>query len=280
VNKTIALIVLLLLVSPATGLAADMFASTGGPVGGLGIVDQTTGLYTFIGDPTTSSALSGIDFDLSGNLFGSENSRNAPSPSTLIMIEPTTGSRLATIGTTKDASGVGIKITDLAFQPGTGTLFAFTNQGILYTVNTTTAVATRVGDSGLALKGGGLAFTSTGDLFVASVKSRLSKLNPTTGAVIGSKTNLSKCFDGLVARPGDDVLFGTECDSQSIYTINPVDGTVSLIGDSGTSTSDLAFVRAPTQRPSVPTLSAWGLVVLILVLITTGAYRRPKIWQC
>jgi hypothetical protein len=82
--------------------------------GALIIIDQTNGTGTLVGTPVPNVGLSGIAFDPDGRLFAS--TVTTGNPSTLIQIDPDTGTLISTIGTITD-NGMPISIGDLSFQP-------------------------------------------------------------------------------------------------------------------------------------------------------------------
>src|SRR5262249_33582480 len=143
-----------------------------GSAGEFGTVNQANADFTELGDPTADGPLTGIALNSKGQMFGSYNPDGPRS--LLIRINPANGQLLDTIGPIKDsADDENRKVPALAFQPGTDVLFAYTGpansakEGNLYTVNTTTAVATKIGNTGL--ERGGLAFAPDGTLYVATV---------------------------------------------------------------------------------------------------------------
>src|SRR5207342_2920734 len=91
--------------------------------------------------------------------------------SNLIRINPDTGATISSSPIT--AGGVGISIADLAMQPGTNILFGLRSpgdqgggEGLLYTINKTTGVATLVGNTGDFF--GSIAFAPNGTLYMSA----------------------------------------------------------------------------------------------------------------
>jgi Repeat of unknown function (DUF6923) len=258
---------------PAAGQEV-MYGSTGGGQGTLGTVDQTNGDFTLIGDPTGGSEnLVGISFDSTGRLFGAvvtQGNSAGNIKSTLIEINPNNGSPISTVGPIQDSSSNDIRIVDLATQPGTDALFGIDNEGSLWTINKGTAVATLVGDTGLAR--GGIGFAPDGTLYLANTDSQLARLDPATGQPIATGP-LDGSIDGLAVRPSDGALFGTEADGNDIYRINAATGALTKLGSPDDDTTDLAFklapsgVRAPALSPAASGalgafLAAAGVVLL------------------
>lgn len=217
-------------------------------------------------------------------MFGSNNSGGSSSPGTLIRIDPDTGLLLGTVGPIVDSADAGaLRVTDLDFQPGTDILFGIVGkgakEGFLYTINTTTAAATKVGETGL--ERGGLAFAPDGTLYVATVGDNsdpvIARINPADASVIGSPVNLSTDgIEGLAVRC-DGVIFGTSDDSDELYTINPTNGDMTFVGDDDAPShvADLSFTtgQCALQPPSTlkaPTLSEIGCIALVLGLLGLG----------
>ncbi len=239
--------------------------------GALLIVNQNTGEGTLIGNPITPpGGLTGIAFDSTGALYGST-IFGSGTTSTLVQIDPDTGSLLSTIGNIT-VDGVPISIGDLAFQPDTDVLYGIRSNaddqlradgtqrgGELYTIDMATGAATLVGDTdgGAA---GGLAFAPDGTLYqiawsenTAQAFLSLNTVNPVNASRINTVA-VGRFFDGLGIRPSDGALFATEGGDRrsvelGIYIINPTDGSSSFVGNNDAGfTSDLDF------RPPEPAL--------------------------
>jgi len=252
--------------------------------GGLLIVDQVTGAGTLVGNPITdlelseglTGGLTGIAFNSAGALFGST-IIGPPGPpagsvirtSTLIQIDPDTGALIESIGDIT-VDGFPISIGDLGFQPGTDVLYGIranadgqNRGGELYTIDTTTGVATLVGVPE-ADTGGGLAFSPDGTLYVARlgfISAALLTLDPTDASTI-SNVSMSMFFDGLAVR-SDGTLFAHVTGEVGIpegepgfdrrgeiHTIDPTTGISTFVGITGAGfTSDLDFRPEPVPQP-------------------------------
>jgi hypothetical protein len=256
--------------------------------GWLVIVDQTTGAVTPVGHPAGVSKLSGLAFEPNGDLFATALSNVAfPPPlpasptTTLVKINPSTGALIANIGMVT-AGGIPIQIADLAVQPGTGVLFAisasssgdFTATGNLYTINTTTAVATLVGATGDFF--GAIAFAPNGTLYMNSadldtigniVNTELKTLNPTNAHTLTMVATLDP--PGALAVRSDGTIFAGNGDAGKIYTINPITGQETTVGNTGLNfVGDLDF--QPVPEPVSLTMCGLGLLGLLL-------YRRKRV---
>jgi hypothetical protein len=138
-----------------TSVLADFGGIYSDPSGDrLFSINSATGAATLLGAIGFNSVYA-LAFDMNGNLFGIAGR-------TLLSINTTTGAGTS-IGTLLDATGaqVGTGFFDLAARPEDNKMFvssAFSNE--LYTVDTSSAVLTRVGSYGLTANIVGLAFVS------------------------------------------------------------------------------------------------------------------------
>ena len=256
--------------------------------GWLDIIDQTTGAVTPVGHPAGVSKLSGLAFLSSDILFGSTINGNGGFPpplpnsptSDLVQINPSTGVLIKDIGLIH-LGGTALQIADLAIQPGTGTLFGisassagdFSAAGNLYTIDKTTGAATLVGATGDFF--GAIAFAPTGALYMNSadldnmgnlVNTQLKTLDPTNAHTLTAVATLDP--PGALAVRADGTIFAGNGDAGKIYTINPLNGQETTVGNTGLNfVGDLAFQPAP--EPMSLALCAVGLLALAL-------YRRRR----
>jgi len=281
------LLFMLALMLPTVRAGLIMYGGNGGHSNGDSIndgwlvtIDQSTGAVTPIGHPAGVSRISGLAFDLNGNLFtttlGGGGFPPPPGPTTtsnLIQVNPTTGAIIANIGQIHLSTGPGISIADLALQPSTGTLYGIRSpgdqgggQGRLYTIDKTTGVATLVGDTGHFF--GSIGFAPNGTLYMSAadldvndnlVNISLKTLNPATAANLTSVPTVD-FFGAFAVRP-DGVLFGGTGDSGNIFTINPTTGAETPIGNTGRDfVGDFAF-----QVPEPGTLALFGIGLSVIV---------------
>jgi DNA-binding beta-propeller fold protein YncE len=288
-------VVFCLALAPQAHAQPVLFGGTSGNNSGvLGTVNQTNANFTLLGDPTANGPLTGIAINSAGQMFGSNNiGGGSGGTSVLIRIDPATGLSLGTAGPIVDSGDNDdpLKVTDLAFQPGTDILFGLTGpaddakEGNLYTINTATGAATLVGNTGL--ERGGLAFAPDGTLYVATVGDDtvpvIAKINPANAAVIGTPANLDQNgIDGLAVRPSDGVIFGTAAESDQLYTINPTSGAMSFIGDDNApaALASLTFSPGGPGKTSTPALSPIGIIALCVALLACGSImlvRRSRL---
>jgi hypothetical protein len=158
-------------VQPGTG---TLFGSTGfNDTGRIYKIDPSTGAGTLVG-ASGFQAVSGLAFDLNGDLFGTASLFGNTVTERLIKIDPMTG-----VGTsigTFQAFGIS-GIDGIAIHPTTGIMYATsvissTGADPLFTINKTTGAATFIGTltepgTGNAAPGAivGLAFDNNGNLY-------------------------------------------------------------------------------------------------------------------
>jgi hypothetical protein len=199
---------------------------------------------------------------------------------------------LATIGAiTEGVGGPAISIADLAIQPGTGTLFgvrgptdALNGPGKLYTISTTTGVATLVGDTGHAF--GSIAFAPNGTLYLSSADApagggppttpALRTINPATAQTL-TTVSITDFLGALAVRPTDGVIFGGTGDQAQILTVNPTTGAETpLTGTTGLNfVGDMDFQTTSVAIP-VPRALFMILPALPLVVIARRRMRADK----
>jgi hypothetical protein len=251
--------------------------------GALGIVNQTTGVVSIVGHPAGVARISGLTFDLNGNLYGATQGRapfppvTPPSASELILINPTDGSLISDIGTITD-NGTGINISDLALDPVTGTLFGIrgpndgnNGQGLLYTINKATGAATLVGDTHLFF--GSIAFGPSGTLYLSAadldfstgniINSRLETLNP-SDASVNSTVFTPEFYGALGVRPTDAAIFAGNGDQHTLFTLNATTGAETMVGDTGRNfIGDLAFTPIPEPSNFIPVAALASAICLL-----------------
>jgi hypothetical protein len=288
VATLLAATLILVLFNPAVA-APIMYGGLGGHANGdstndgaLGIIDQTTGVVTIVGHPSGVTRISGLAFDLNGNLYGATQGSfpfppvTPPSPSALIQINPTTGALINDIGNIT-ASGVPINISDLTVQPGTGILFGIrgpndgnNGQGLLYTINKTTGVATLVGDThsffdSIAFGPNGMLYLSAADLDFTTgnqINFRLETLNPTNAAML-TTVAATQFYGALGVRPTDGVIFAGNGDQGQLFTLNATTGAQTLIGSTGRNfVGDIDFLTPEPGTFILLSLGALGLYAI------------------
>jgi hypothetical protein len=223
-------------------------SASGGGGSALFTIDQTTAAATTIGPLGLGAGvgLTGLAFESSSILWGSTRSQ-------IGQVDPDTGAITLLTGTVD-------RISDLAVQPGTGTLYGHTGGTSLSTLDKVTGTTTSVVGS-LPDFRGGLAFAPDGTLYFTSGTGILFTLDPTDGTVLTSTPlSINVVLDGLGVRPSDGLLFGTRGGPfTQVYTIDPDSGVTTLVGNAQ-NISDLTFRPAAVPAPAALILLGAGLL--------------------
>jgi len=155
---------------------AVMYAVDGasGHAASLHVLDPTDGSVVQTIGPTNFEHVTGIDVDpTTGILYGVTNG-----PGRLLTINRVTGAGTL-VGNT------GLQMPDISFDPE-GRLYGWSeNSDDLMTIDLATGQATRVGECSCGTARTGLAFDSTGTLYMKSFDG-LSVMDPTTGTIVST----------------------------------------------------------------------------------------------
>jgi len=259
--------------SPISIQCGDMFGGTSNNAqtpGAVVLISQTDGSQTFVGDPTVTGGLSGIASDSSGRIFGSTVGGSGVQ-SNIIEINPNDGSLISSNPIT--VQGQAVKLQDLTAQPGTGTLFGYTEDDLAFeeniiTIDPSTGFGTLIG-SPLNLppssnEDGSIGFAPDGTLYFLerSASGSLHTLNPADGSVITSVANADNIStDALGVRSDGTIFVSLDTGSAQILTINPVDGTSTSIGSGTLGISDLDFLRCQTVGGELLPIDSTALVL-------------------
>ena len=140
----------------------------------------------------------------------------------------------------------------MAFSPS-GVMYAASG-GNLYTVNTNTAQASKVGAFPGAAAIGGIAFAPTGTLYGG--QTNLYTINPANASVtkIGALNGLSASILADMKYGADGFLYFFDGSSDgNLFRLNPATAQVSVVANYPSTLSGLAFVPIPTVITAEPT---------------------------
>jgi len=197
-----------------------------GHAASLHVLDPTDGSVVRTIGPTGFSHVTGIDVDpTTGVLYGVAND-----PYQLIVIDTTTGAG-SLVGATN------LKISDISFDPE-GSLFGWAaNQGELARINLATGQATIVGECSCSTSQAGLAFDSSGALYMKD-SIALHAIDRETGSILSSIAIPPDETSNLLAFGPSDVLYslytGLRADGNfSLRSLDPLTGELVVIGSNG-----------------------------------------------
>ena len=289
----------LLCVSLVAGVNAQTSTIYGSAYSGPGgaatlyTLDSSTGAATAVG-PIGFAQVGALAFAPNGTLYG-VGYDTTNDESILIAIDPSTGA-----GTLVGSLGLSDYTQDIAFRPSDGKLFAYI-EGSIYTIDVATGAATLVGDTGGFPDGNGIAFQGS-TLYLANsggsgADGTLQQINQATGVVSdivpfaygsGFTTANNPRAAGMKFDPATGTLFAAivegsgPANTRILATINISTGAVTDIGTSVAGLDAIAISGAVLPPPvavpvQVPTLSQWGLIATIaLLLLATAAVRRRR----
>ncbi len=249
----------------------------GSEYGGSALYDinKTTGAFTTLCDPSTS-ALPGIAWN--------------PNTSTLYGTDENnlyTVNRTTCVATLVGAHGA--QVTGLTFNTALTTLYAIGYNGNLYSINPATGAATNIGPIGAGIGSPGydvtdLATRSDGTVFSVGVNNNLYSVNLATGAFtnLGAITGTTGAGITSIAYDNLDVLYGIDTLSDRLLTLDTTTRVITFVSAAGIGSDvrGLAWVGTAAPPPpapiQVPTLDAWGLLLLMGLLGIAGfvAVRR------
>lgn len=251
------------------GLALGTLLSTSGPVQAVGLYgcghDGSNGLSTLYRLPVfggTATAIGPIGFERVGAMDAHPltqvlyacGERPGTSVPVLIRIDVATGA-----GTEIGPTGIAGAISDIAFRPSDGVLFAHdATPGAhqLYTINIATGAATLVGPTGVGGQGNGLEFRFNGDLLLITDVNRF-RLNQTTGLAtnVGGLTYMPAATGNPRVSGADQsiedfrmavLVKDYDLAGNTHYGFLNTNGLIEMFGDTGVPALDgLAFVGHP-----------------------------------
>ena len=223
--------------------------STGNDGSSLFTINSATGAGTYVGDFGYQDTYS-LAFSPTNTLYAVVDSYDS---STLATVNTSTG-----VATPVGAGTYIPELMALVFAPN-GTLYgASWGTDDLYTIDPTTGAATEIGYLGFS-DVMDLAFSPSGQLY--GLSDGLYEINTTTGA--GTQVDATAgdgYLMGLTITPSGQFL-ATDYwgGSTPLYTLNPADGSVTAIGDTG-----IPYAMGLTYEgvAGVPEPTTWALMLL------------------
>lgn len=231
-------------------------------------VDQVTGNLTSIG-PSGLDNVGDLTSDTRPGSFTIWGVRIASNE--LLTFDATTG--IGTVGPTiTGLTGVNDRITSLAFDATTGTLYGNTTDAFgatggdaLYSIDPTTGLSTLIGRIGFS-NVFALGFDNSGALFgISDASDELISIDTASGlGGLVAPIALDLAFD-LAARPEDGVMFVADSGTFSLYTIDTATGLTTLVGPYGAGTNVVGLAFSPAvPEPTTLVLVGGGLLLMAL----------------
>jgi len=212
----------------------------------------------------------------------------------LITIDYTGNGAGALVGCTE------IQIPDISFHPD-GTLYAWgkindanDNEDDLYTINLSDGTSTLVGECDCGTGSTGLAIDCTPTIYLKN-SNELNIMDPADGTISSGPVDLDQNINNILAFDQLEIMYaGNRTASNttfSLYTVDPSDGTTSLVcsNDDLPNISAVEFFRGlfpceeepePPSGPTViiPTMGQWGMIIATMLLgfFAVVALRRTE----
>jgi len=226
--------------------------------GAIVLVSPIDASQVWIGDPTAQGSISGLDFDYTGRLWGTNNIDTVGTTSDLIEIDPNTGALIGVPIRITDGLGADVGIQDLGVQPGTDVLFGTTHgrspgpfgTNVLVTIDKTTGVSSFVGNLPPANLGAhSIDFALDGTLYDAVPQTSLYTIDPTNADVLTTVAHNGGNIVGLGV--GNDGRIFASCffcgiGHQSIVELLPGGGHIDVDETDPDNITDLTFVPEPS----------------------------------
>lgn len=232
----------------------------------------------------------GLDYNASGTLYGYTADRNTLDAGALYSIDTSTGQATFIGSGGVDAGGW---LVDISYNPLDGTMYGLQLRGsaqnratILYTIDLTTGVATKLGEvNPFGFFPGGLATDSSGSQFIFNagddyvwelVGLNATQLPMSTGfqSLTGNGFTVDWSRDGAMYLNGIENFFpgGGVLPEGQFWTIDPVTGQGAMVGTIG----DGQFYRSATLAiaPATAVPEPITLGLLGIGLVALGYSRR------
>jgi len=238
----------------------------------------TGGLLNTIGP--VGYVVNGLTWDASsGTLFATTSANDPTFGSGLITIDPLTG-----VGTpigTGHGLGSGASVT--AASNSAGQVFSWwdPNEDDLLLYNTTTGLATRIGESSLSTGAHGLAFNPADVLYLVNSDSNVYTINTTTGAttLVGNLALSNFAHHGDF-DPSTGLYFGIDQTSTGPKNLVVADLSAFSVVNTLPTVADLhtlTFYGGALVAVDVPTVSPWGAALMTLLLVVAGGFLLRRV---
>ena len=156
-----------------------------------------------------------------------------------------------------------------------GTLYGLGSQSHLYTINTTTGVATQVGAGAFSPVLNGIDFgfnAGTSQLYVSSDLGQNLTINPITGVATAGVNYTGASIDAMTYDYLSTSFYGISSATHNLYGVNPVTGGTILIGATGVSFADrIGFDISPITDNAFFSGTVGGQTEFYSVNLATGA---------
>ena len=244
----------------------------------------TPGAVTVVGDTGAEDILmTGLDFDATGTLY-SYGWDSFGTQRGLFTINQSSGA-----ATLVGAGGVSPNyfIDDLSYDPSTNTLYAVANYFFnvrpcqLYTINMSSGAASLVGDIAGTIGASciGLATNSAGVRYLHdTVGDRMFSLSGLTASPMLMPEGFDSLYSqGMTIDRSSGVWYhgalNNTTQRSELWTVNPVNGAGTLVGNIGGFNSGSGFTEFETGDIAIFPEPATGV---LLLLALAGLSRRPK----
>lgn len=291
--KPLTLLHVFAILSLSTSLYSQsiLYGVSGGDSGSVISINPTTGESIVIGMPIPGKGITGMDFDSNNRMIVTTNRRNGnPQVLEIALNDASVISVISDIL----IGGIPQAVADIAIQPGTDMMYAITASDFfgdpllpnsLIKVDLSSGMTTVVRNALLPTGGGtgyiSLAFAPNGVLYGLQsagfgVTPNLITIDPNDGSILTTiPVSISEGVMGLGWDPINNRLIGSSCcftggAGTQLVEVDFGTGTMNIVGTfSTTRVHDLAFGPAPPPEV-IPTLSEWGIIVLMLILLIGG----------
>lgn len=267
------LVVLIVALAAVPASAQTILGTTGvgGTTSTLVEIDPATGgLLATIG--SVGYAVNGLTWDASsGTLYATTSTNDGTFPNGLITIDPLTGAGTP-IGT---GAGIGSVVT--AASNSAGQVYAWwdPSDDDLVIFNTTTGVATLVGESGLSTGAHGLTFNPADVLYLVNYDGNVYTINTSTGAptLVGTLALATYAHHGDF-DPTSGLYYGVDQTGSGAKNLVVADLSAFSVVNTLPTVADLhtlTFYAPALVAVDVPTVSPWGTALMVLLVVIAGA---------